>query len=58
MDLWPGDVAYADDVPASEPTFVARGEPGLSIFVKDDTGKVSHFISRTPSGDLIAKKIK
>jgi hypothetical protein len=49
MDLWPGDVAYADDVPVSESTFVARGEPELSILVKDDTGKLSHFISRTPS---------
>src|ERR1700687_2629142 len=43
---------------ASESTFVARGEPGLSIFVKDATGKGSHFISGPRSGGLIAKKIK
>jgi hypothetical protein len=45
-------------VPVSESTFVARGELGEVIYVKDDTGKVSHFIVRTGLGDLIAKKIK
>jgi ketosteroid isomerase-like protein len=58
MEQWPSDPDYLEDVPVSDSTFVARGEPGLSIYVKGKTGKVTHFISRTPSGDLIAKKIK
>lgn len=58
MDQWPGDKAYAEDVPVSESTFVARGELGEVIYVKDDTGAVSHFIVRTGLGDLIAKKIR
>jgi hypothetical protein len=37
---------------------VAKGELGEVIYVKDDTGKVSHFIVRTGLGDLIATKIK
>jgi hypothetical protein len=40
--------------PASETTLVARGEIGQVIYVKDETGKVSHFILRTGLGDLIA----
>jgi ketosteroid isomerase-like protein len=58
MEQWPSDPDYIEDVPVSESTFVARGEPGLSIYVKGKTGKVTNFISRTPSGDLIAKKIR
>lgn len=58
MDQWPGDTGYAEDVPVSESTFVARGELGEVIYVKDATGRVSHFIVRTSLGDLIARKIK
>ena len=58
MDQWPGGPGYTEDVPVSESTFVARGELGEVIYVKDETGKVSHFIFRTGLGDLIAKKIK
>ena len=58
MDQWPGDAGYTEDVPVSESTFVARGEAGEMIYVKDETGKVSHFILRSTSGDLIGKKIK
>lgn len=58
MDEWPGDTGYMEDVPVSESTFVARGELGEVIYVKDDTGKVSHFILRNGLGDLIAKKVK
>jgi ketosteroid isomerase-like protein len=58
MDQWPGDATYTEDVPVSESTFVARGELGEVIYVKDDTGRVSHFIVRTGLGDLIAKKIR
>lgn len=58
MDQWPGGTGYDEDVPVSETTFVARGELGEVIYVKDETGKVSHFIVRTGLGDLIAKKIK
>jgi ketosteroid isomerase-like protein len=58
MDQWPGDAGYTEDVPVSESTFVARGEIGEVIYVKDETGKVSHFILRNGLGDLIAKKIK
>jgi ketosteroid isomerase-like protein len=58
MDQWPGDAVYTEDVPVSESTFVAKGELGEVIYVKDDTGKVSHFIVRTGLGDLIATKIK
>ena len=45
-------------MPVSDSTFVARGEIGEVIFVKDETGKVNHFILRNGLGDLIAKKIK
>ena len=58
MDQWPGDAGYTEDVPVSDSTFVARGEIGEVIYVKDEAGKVSHFILRNSSGDLIAKKIK
>jgi ketosteroid isomerase-like protein len=58
MEQWPGDASYTEDIPVSESMFVARGEPGLSIYVKDRSGKVTHFISRTIAGDLIAKKTK
>jgi ketosteroid isomerase-like protein len=58
MEQWPGATEYSEEVPVSESTFVARGELGEVIYVKDKTGKVSHFIIRTGSGDLIAKKIK
>jgi ketosteroid isomerase-like protein len=58
MDQWPGDTGYTEDVPVSESTFVARGELGEVIYVKDATGRVSHFIVRTSLGDLIARKIK
>lgn len=58
MDRWPGAAGYTEDVPVSDSTFVARGEIGEVIYVKDETGKVSHFILRNGSGDLIAKKIK
>ena len=58
MDQWPGDAGYTEDVPVSDSTFVARGEIGEVIYVKDETGKVSHFILRNGLGDLIAKKIK
>lgn len=58
MDQWPGDSAYVEDVPVSETTFVARGQTGEVIYVKDETSKVSHFLVRTGLGDLIAKKIK
>jgi hypothetical protein len=57
-DQWPGDSPYVEDVPVCETTFVARGEIGEVIYVKDETGKVSHFILRTGSGDLIAMKVK
>jgi hypothetical protein len=58
MDQWPGAAGFDEDVPVSDTTFVARGELGEVIYVKDDTGKVSHFILRTALGDLIATKIK
>jgi ketosteroid isomerase-like protein len=58
MDQWPGDTGYTEDVPVSETTFVARGESGEAIYVKDQSGKVTHFILRNGAGDLIAKKIK
>jgi ketosteroid isomerase-like protein len=58
MDLWPGDADYVEDVPIDQNTFVARGEPGEMIYVKDANGKVTHFILRTVGGDLIAKKTK
>lgn len=58
MDLWPGDTDYVEDVPVDQNTFVARGEPGEIIYVKDASGKVTHFILRTAGGDLVAKKIK
>lgn len=58
MGQWPEDEEYVEGVPLSETTFVARGRAGEMIYVKDETGKVSHFILRTISGDLIAKKIK
>jgi len=58
MEQWPGDTSYTEDIPVSESMFVVRGEPGLSIYVKDRSGKVTHFISRTIAGDLIAKKTK
>jgi ketosteroid isomerase-like protein len=58
MDLWPGDADYIEDVPIDQNTFVARGEPGEIIYVKDTNGKVTHFILRTVGGDLIAKKTK
>jgi len=58
MDQWPGVSGYDEDVPVTETTFVAKGEPGEVIYVKDKNGRVSYFILRTNSGDLIAKKIK
>jgi ketosteroid isomerase-like protein len=58
MEQWPGDVEFSADVPVSETTFVARGSGGESIYVKDASGRVTHFILRDASGDLIAKKIK
>jgi ketosteroid isomerase-like protein len=58
MDQWPGGTEYAEEVPVSETTFVGRGELGEVIYVKDETGQVSHFILRNGLGDLIAKKIK
>jgi ketosteroid isomerase-like protein len=58
MEQWPGDAEYSEDIPVSESTFVARGELGEVIYVKDGAGEVSHFIVRTGLGDLIAKKIK
>jgi|SRR5277367_4525864 len=58
MDQWPGATGFDEDVPVSETTFVARGELGEVIYVKDETGKVSHFILRTSLGDLIARKIQ
>ena len=58
LDQWPGDAGYTENVPVSETTFVARGEIGEVSYVKNEAGKVSHFIVRTGSGDLIAKKIK
>ncbi len=58
MEQWPGETAYTADVPVSESTFVARGGLGESIYVKDESGRVTHFIFRTASGDVIAKKIK
>jgi ketosteroid isomerase-like protein len=58
MEQWPGATEYSEEVPVSESTYVARGELGEVIYVKDETGKVNHFIVRTAVGDLIAKKIK
>src|SRR5271170_3107063 len=58
MERWPGATEFSEEVPVSESTFVARGELGEVIYVKDEHGKVSHFIVRTSLGDLIAKKIK
>jgi len=58
MEEWPGDAEYSEDLPVSESTFVSRGSAGEVIFVKDEVGKVTHFILRTASGDLIAKKTK
>jgi ketosteroid isomerase-like protein len=58
MEQWPGATEYSEEVPVSESTYVARGELGEVIYVKDESGKVTHFIVRTGSGDLIAKKIK
>ena len=58
MEQWPGATEYSEEVPVGESTFVARGEPGEVIYEKDESGKVNHFIVRTGSGDLIAKKIK
>jgi ketosteroid isomerase-like protein len=58
MDQWPGTTEFDEDIPVSKTTFVARGELGEAIYVKDESGKVSHFILRTGLGDLIAKKIK
>src|SRR5271155_4238128 len=58
MDQWPGTTGFDEDIPVSETTFVARGELGEAIYIKDASGKVSHFILRTSLGDLIAKKIK
>jgi ketosteroid isomerase-like protein len=58
MERWPGATEFSEEVPVSESTFVARGELGEVIYVKDNHGKVSHFIVRTSLGDLIARKIK
>ena len=58
MECWPGAIEFSEEVPVSESTFVARGELGEVIYVKDDHGKVSHFIVRTSLGDLIARKIQ
>jgi ketosteroid isomerase-like protein len=58
MECWPGATEYSEEVPVSESTFVARGELGEVIYVKDENGKISHFIVRTALGDLIAKRIK
>jgi ketosteroid isomerase-like protein len=58
MEQWPGATEYSEEVPVSDSTFVARGELGEVIYVKDESGKVSHFIVRTGLGDLIASKIK
>jgi hypothetical protein len=58
MDQWPDDAGYTEDVPVSDSTFVARDELGEVILVKDETGKVSHFILRNGLGGLIAKRIK
>jgi ketosteroid isomerase-like protein len=58
IDQWPGDTGYSEDVPVSESTFVARGGEGEVIYVKDESGRVTHFILRLDKGDLIAKKIK
>jgi ketosteroid isomerase-like protein len=58
MEQWPGATQYSEEVPVSESTYVARGELGEVIYVKDESGKVSHFVVRTGLGDLIAMKIK
>ena len=58
LDLWPGDADYVEDVPVDQNTFVARGELGEVIYVKDANGKVTHFILRTAGGDLVAKKTR
>ena len=39
MEQWPGDATYIEDIPVSGSAFVARGELGISIYVKDETGK-------------------
>jgi ketosteroid isomerase-like protein len=54
LDQWPGDAGYTENVPVSETTFVARGEIGEVSYVKNEAGKVSHFIVRTGSGDLLS----
>jgi hypothetical protein len=58
MERWPGDAGYVEDVPVSESTFVARGEAGMTVYVKDQDGKVGKLIYRTSSGDLVGKRTK
>lgn len=58
MEQWPGERAFSADVPVSETTFVVRGSGGESIYVKDASGRVTKFIFRTASGDLVAKRIR
>jgi len=57
-EQWPGETEFSADLPVSESTFVSKGSLGQIIYVRDQTGKVTHFIFRTASGDLIGKKTK
>jgi ketosteroid isomerase-like protein len=58
MEQWPGEKDFSPDLPVSESTFVSRGSLGQVIYVRDQDGKVTHFIFRTESGDVIAQKTK
>jgi|SRR5579863_2955280 len=58
MELWPGDSNFSADVPVGPSTFVARGEDGEVIYVKNSDGKVTHLIFRTTGGDIIGQKVK
>jgi len=58
MEQWPGEKDFSPDLPVSESTFVSRGSLGQVIYVRDQDGRVNHFIFRTESGDVIAQKTK
>jgi hypothetical protein len=46
-------------LPENEIAFFEKGRSGLTTFVKDDNGQVSHILQRSPDGQAVKfKKVK
>jgi hypothetical protein len=50
MSQWRPTGSKTEQLPLNDSTFFARDDLGQMIFVKNDAGRITHYIYRRPDG--------